>query len=173
MGTCGHLRNQTKCVSFERIWWQLSKNLTFTEFKPFCQKLWAFMSSFTMTTHQIWSCHVTLAVNFENFYFSPDSTLDFRKSYQVCCLNWLKNKKVTGKKLIRLSFLIIHKKQKAFDNFHFLVSCLCSVMTKVTETRAVNPPFLAVRLPVLEAASQSPYSNRNLSIYLKIIRFQA
>ena len=173
MGTCGHLHNQTKCVSFERIWWQLSKNLTFIEFKPFCQKLWAFMSSFTMTTHQIWSCHVTLAANFENFYFSPDSTLDFRKSYQVCCLNWLKNKKVTGKKLIRLSFLIIHKKQKAFDNFHFLVSCLCSVMTQVTETGAVNPPFLAVRLPVLEAASQSPYSNRNLSIYLKIISFQA
>ena len=76
-------------------------------------------------------------------------------------------------KLIRLSFLIIHKKQKAFDNFHFLVSCLCSVMTQVTETGAVNPPFLAVRLPVLEAASQSPYSNRNLSIYLKIISFQA
>ena len=25
-----------------------------------CQKLLAFMSSFTMITHQIWSCHVSL-----------------------------------------------------------------------------------------------------------------
>ena len=38
---------------------------------------------FTMTTHQIWSCHVTLASNSENFYFSPSSILNFRKSYQI------------------------------------------------------------------------------------------
>ena len=38
---------------------------------------------FTMTTHQIWSCHVTMASNFENFYFSPNSILNFRKSYQI------------------------------------------------------------------------------------------
>ena len=38
---------------------------------------------FTKTTHQIWSCHVTLASNFENFYFSPDSVLKFGKSYQI------------------------------------------------------------------------------------------
>ena len=38
---------------------------------------------FTKTTHQIWSCHVTLASNSENFYFSPDSVLNFRKSYQI------------------------------------------------------------------------------------------
>ena len=25
--------------------------------------------SFTMTIHQIWSCQVTLAASFENFYF--------------------------------------------------------------------------------------------------------
>ena len=41
------------------------------------------MSSFTMTTHQIWSCHVTLATNFENFYFSPNPILNFRKSYPI------------------------------------------------------------------------------------------
>ena len=41
---------------------------------------------FTKTTHQIWSCHVTLASNFENFYFSPNSILNFRKSYQI----WVK-----------------------------------------------------------------------------------
>ena len=38
---------------------------------------------FTKTNHQIWSCHVTLASNSENFYFSPNSVLNFRKSYQI------------------------------------------------------------------------------------------
>ena len=38
---------------------------------------------FTKSTHQIWSCHVTLAPNSENFYFSPTSILNFRKSYQI------------------------------------------------------------------------------------------
>ena len=38
--------------------------------------------NFTNTTHQIWSCQVTLASNFENFYFLPSSVLNFRKSYQ-------------------------------------------------------------------------------------------
>ena len=55
------------------------------------------MSSFTITTHQIWSCHVTLAENFENFYFLPHSMLHFGKIYQIWG-NWLKNKKVTGKR---------------------------------------------------------------------------
>ena len=54
---------------------------------------------FTITTHQIWSCHVTLTSNSEHFYFSPNSILNFRKSYQIWG-NWLKNKKVTGKKQI-------------------------------------------------------------------------
>ena len=52
---------------------------------------------FTKTTHQILSCHLTLALNFENFYFSANSVLHFRKSYQV----WGKltqERKVTGKK---------------------------------------------------------------------------
>ena len=46
------------------------------------------------------------AANFENFYFSSDSILNFRKSYQIWG-NWLKNKKVTGKNplLTGLSFL--------------------------------------------------------------------
>ena len=38
---------------------------------------------FTKTTHQIWSCHVTLASNSENFYFLPNSVLNFSKSYQI------------------------------------------------------------------------------------------
>ena len=54
---------------------------------------------FTITTHQVWSCHVTLASNSENFYFSPNSMLNFRKSYQIWG-NWLKNKKFTDKKQI-------------------------------------------------------------------------
>ena len=69
MGKCGPPWNQTKYISFERIWWKLSKNVTFIEFEPLCQKLWAFMSSFTMTTHQIWSCHVTLSSKFRKFLF--------------------------------------------------------------------------------------------------------
>ena len=54
---------------------------------------------FTITTHQIWSCHVTLASYFENVYFSPNSVLNFGKSYQV----WGKlaqEQKVTGNKQI-------------------------------------------------------------------------
>ena len=54
---------------------------------------------FTKTTHQIWSCHVTLVSNSKNFYFLPDSVLNFRKSYQI----WGKlaqEQKVTSKKQI-------------------------------------------------------------------------
>ena len=38
---------------------------------------------FTKTNHKIWSCHVTLASNSENLYFSPNSVLNFRTSYQI------------------------------------------------------------------------------------------
>ena len=38
---------------------------------------------FTITTHQIWSCHVTLPSNSENFYFLPNSILNFEKRYQI------------------------------------------------------------------------------------------
>ena len=54
---------------------------------------------FTQTTHQIWSCHMILASNSENFYFLPNFVLNFRKSYQM----WGKlaqEQKVTGKKQI-------------------------------------------------------------------------
>ena len=54
---------------------------------------------FTMTTHQIWSCHVTLASNSENFYFSPNSILNFRKVTKFEG-NWLKNKNSHRKKQI-------------------------------------------------------------------------
>ena len=52
---------------------------------------------FTKTTHQIWSCHVTLPSNSENFYFRLIL-------YQILGKvtksegNWLKNKKLQAKK---------------------------------------------------------------------------
>ena len=48
---------------------------------------------FTKTTQQIWSCHVTLASNSENYYFLANSILNFRKVTKFGG-NWLKNKKV-------------------------------------------------------------------------------
>ena len=45
--------------------------------------------NFTKTTHQMWSYHVTLASNFENFYFLPNSVSNFGKSYQFGAkTNW-------------------------------------------------------------------------------------
>ena len=53
---------------------------------------------FTKTTHQIWSCHVTLTSNSENFYFWPDSVLNFGKVTKFG-RNWLKNKMLQAKKI--------------------------------------------------------------------------
>ena len=53
--------------------------------------------NFTKTTHQIWSCHLNLASNSENFYFLPYYVLILGKVTKFGG-NWLKNKKVTGKK---------------------------------------------------------------------------
>ena len=65
---CGPQWNQTKYTSFEKFWQELSKNVICIEFEPLCQKLWVFMSSFTMTTHQIWSCQVTLALQISKIF---------------------------------------------------------------------------------------------------------
>ena len=48
-----------------------------------CVKSYGHYVKFTKTTHQIWSCHVTLASSSENFYFFPNSISNFRKSYQI------------------------------------------------------------------------------------------
>ena len=48
-------------------------------------------------THQIWSCHVTLASNSENFYLLPNSISNCSKCYQIWG-NWLNNKKLQAKK---------------------------------------------------------------------------
>ena len=54
---------------------------------------------FTKTTHKIWPCHVILASNSENFYFSPNFVLNFKKVTKFG-RNWPDNKNVTGKKQI-------------------------------------------------------------------------
>ena len=51
---------------------------------------------FTMTTHQIWSCHATLASSFKNVYFSPNSILNLGK-VTTFGENWLMNKKLQSK----------------------------------------------------------------------------
>ena len=38
---------------------------------------------FTKISHQIWSCHMALASNYEFFYISTNSVLNFKKSYQI------------------------------------------------------------------------------------------
>ena len=55
---------------------------------------------FTKTTHQIWSCHVTLASNSGNFLCSCLILYQISGKVTKFGLNWLKNKKVTGKKQI-------------------------------------------------------------------------
>ena len=56
---------------------------------------------FNKTTPQIWSCHVTLASNSEKFYFSPNSILNFRKSYQIWRKLAQEQRKLQAKKQIR------------------------------------------------------------------------
>ena len=42
-------------------------------------KVMSIYVKFAITAHQIWSCHLTLASNSENFYFSPNFILDFNQ----------------------------------------------------------------------------------------------
>ena len=53
---------------------------------------------FTKSTHQIWSCYVTLASNSEKFYFAPNSILNFRKRYKKVWRKLAENKKLQTKK---------------------------------------------------------------------------
>ena len=52
----------------------------------------------------------------------------------------------------------------AFTGSNYLFSSLSKESIE-KESRAVNPPFLAGRLPVLEAVSLSPYFKRNLPVF--------
>ena len=58
---------------------------------------------FTKTTHQIWSCHMTLASNSENFHFSPNSVLNFKVCIESVPLYHFK-----------LSFVVPHMAVKEF-----------------------------------------------------------
>ena len=49
-------------------------------------KFWCF---FTMTAHQIWSCHVTQDANFEIFLFCPNSKLNIWKRQKISSGNAL------------------------------------------------------------------------------------
>ena len=40
---------------------------------------------FTMSPHQIWSCHVTKDANFENSLLCPNSTFNIRESHKISC----------------------------------------------------------------------------------------
>ena len=62
-------------------------------------KIMGIYVKFTMTTHQIWSCHVKLPSNSEIFYFLPNSILNLGKVTKFGG-SWPKNKKVTAKKQI-------------------------------------------------------------------------
>ena len=111
---------------------------------------------------QIWSCHVTLAAKFENFYFLPDSLLN--------------SGKVTTFGEIGSRTKKLQAKTPVLIGLSFVNHCLCpfTCMTQITEIRAVHPSFLAGRLPALEAASQSPYyslSIQNCHCLSKIIKF--
>ena len=64
-----------------------------------CVKSYEHLCQIYHTTHQIWSCHMTLASIFENFYFSPYSVLNFRKRYLIRG-KLAQEQKVTGKKQI-------------------------------------------------------------------------
>ena len=41
------------------------------------------LAVFTMSTHQIWSCHVTQKANFKNCLFCPNSTFNIKKSHKI------------------------------------------------------------------------------------------
>ena len=57
------------------------KNTIFIELETLLKVMGIYVN-FTKTTHQIFSCNMTLASNFENFYLLPDSVLNFRKTKQ-------------------------------------------------------------------------------------------
>ena len=74
------------------------QNVILIEFEPLCQTLWTFMLNLPKSLTKLWSFHVTLASNSEN-YFSPNSVSKFRKSYQISG-KLAQKQKVTGKKQI-------------------------------------------------------------------------
>ena len=87
--------------------------------------------NFTKTTHQIWPCHVTLASNFKNFYFLPNSVLKCRKVTKFGG-NWPKNKKLQiknnkygGRKHPPPPVLILISDKCVYQIDHCTLACSC------------------------------------------------
>ena len=60
----------------QKVLMRAIQKITSIKFEPLSQKLWAVMGTYNLpTTHQIWSCHVTLTTNFESIYFFPNTIL--------------------------------------------------------------------------------------------------
>ena len=60
-------------------------------------KFWPILVDFTMTSHLLFSNHVTMFANFEKFLISPGFLLNFRKSHQISKIK-LKNSESYGEK---------------------------------------------------------------------------
>ena len=74
MGKCGRI--------VRKVLMRAIKNAIFIELGTLLKVMGIYVNV-TKTTHQIFSCHMTPASTFENFYLLPDSVLNFRKSYQI------------------------------------------------------------------------------------------
>ena len=83
---CGPPRNQTNYISFERYWWELSKNVLFIEFESLCQKLWAFMSNFDIF-YDARSPNMAMSRDprskFRKILFFPNSAFNIGKTCKI------------------------------------------------------------------------------------------
>ena len=86
MAKFGPSRNQTIVYhskgideSYPKMKLLLNFGHCFKSYWHFCQIL----ALSTMSTHQIWSFHVTQDVNFKTFLFCPNSTFNIRKSKKI------------------------------------------------------------------------------------------
>ena len=65
--------------SYPKMYFLLNLSHCVKSYGHFCQIL----VLFTMTAHQIWSCHVTQDANFEIFLFCPNSKLNIWKRQKI------------------------------------------------------------------------------------------
>ena len=90
MEKCGPPRNQTNYISFERYWWELSKNVLFIEFELLCQKLWAFISNFG----------TFYVAHSPNMVMSRDPRRNFKKIFPNSTFNIGKSCKISSRKAL-------------------------------------------------------------------------
>ena len=60
-------------------------------------KFWPILVDFTMTSHLLFSNHVTMFANFEKFLISPGFLLNFRQGHQISKIK-LKSSEIYGEK---------------------------------------------------------------------------